>query len=143
MIRCLARSVTASAAASRLSRALTSTNTRSRRRRATMSISPTGVFQRRAAIQWPLAMSSMAARLSADRPSRNAATRSGRGPGLAGPSGSARRAITGVLTFVLGQRQRALIELPPRQAGGLGHFADGVLERNTGQRLAQHGVGVA
>ena len=48
--RCVAlpRSVTASAASSRLSRALTSTKTSARRRRATMSISPTGVFQRRA-----------------------------------------------------------------------------------------------
>ena len=42
--------------------------------RATMSISPSGVRKRRARMRKPLAISSAAARLSADRPVRNAAT---------------------------------------------------------------------
>jgi hypothetical protein len=45
------RSVTDSAASSSRTRAFTSTNTSTRRRRATMSISPTGLFQRRATMR--------------------------------------------------------------------------------------------
>ena len=58
---------------------------------------------------------------------------------VAGRSGSARRAMIGFFR----QYQRALIELAARQAGDFGHFADSVLQRDAGQRLAQQGVGVA
>src|SRR5262249_30495614 len=58
------RSVTDHAASSSLSRALTSTNTSRLRRRAMMSISPTGLLQRRAKMRKPLAMRNAAARLS-------------------------------------------------------------------------------
>ena len=68
-MRARCRSVTDQAASSSVSRAFTSTKTRSARRRATMSISPTGLFQRRARMRKPLAISSAAARLSAERPS--------------------------------------------------------------------------
>jgi hypothetical protein len=60
-----------------LLRALTSTNTNSERRRATISISPTELFQRRARMRKPFASKSAAARLSAERPVRKAACRSG------------------------------------------------------------------
>jgi hypothetical protein len=62
-----------SAAASMLARALTSAKTRRRRRRAMMSISPSGLFHRRARMRKPFAISSAAARLSAEMPVRNAA----------------------------------------------------------------------
>ena len=54
-------------------------------------------------------------------------------------SGSARRAMVvacSILGF-FGERQRALINLAPRQAGRIGDFADGVFQRNAGERLAQ------
>jgi hypothetical protein len=47
---------------------LTSTKAKVFRRRATISISPTGVLKRRAEIQNPLASSSSAARPSAEGP---------------------------------------------------------------------------
>ena len=52
-MRARCRSVTDQAASSSRSRAFTSTNTRRLRRRATMSISPTGLFQRRARMRKP------------------------------------------------------------------------------------------
>jgi hypothetical protein len=58
----------ASAASLSRARALTSTKAKVFRRRATISISPTGVLKRRAEIQNPFASSSSAARPSAERP---------------------------------------------------------------------------
>src|ERR1700722_14041475 len=80
----------------------------------------------------------MAARLSAERPSRNALTRSGRGAGF---SGSARRAMAGFLC-VFGERERALINLAPRQTGRVGHFGHRVFDRNAAERLAQQDFGI-
>ena len=65
------------------------------RRRATMSISPTGHFQRRARMRKPLAISKAAARLSAERPSWKATTFRTRfgaaaAAGVAARAGSAR-----------------------------------------------------
>ena len=57
------------AASSSVLRAFTSTNTSRLRRRATMSISPTGLLKRRATMRKPLAMRKAAARLSAESPS--------------------------------------------------------------------------
>ena len=69
------RSVTDQAASSRSGRALTSTKINRLLRRATMSISPTGLLKRRATMRNPLAMSKAAARLSAEIPVRNATCR--------------------------------------------------------------------
>src|SRR5262249_11139500 len=98
-----------------------------------------GVFQRRATIQYRLAMSSMAARLSAEMPSLNAATRSCRGP-LVGFDGSIRRAMIRPLLGFLRERQRALVDFAARQPSRLRPFAHGVLGRSTGKGLAQQYV---
>src|SRR5271154_7317615 len=90
-----------------------------------------------------------AARLSAEMPSWNALTRSGRGSGrgVRGAPGLARRTmfffLAGFLPRLFGERERALVNVPARQAGRLRHFADGVFERHARERLAQHGFGVA
>ena len=42
-----------------------------------------------------------------------------------------------LLIAFFGERQRALIDLAPRQAGGIGDFTDGIFERNAAERLAQ------
>src|SRR5262245_1782998 len=131
------RSVTDQAASSRLSRALTSTKTRRRRRRATMSISPSGQRQRRARIRKPLAMRNAAARLSAEIPVRNATCRSR----LGGSTGRA-RGRSSRMVAVLGERQRALIDLAPRGAGDGGDFGDGLLERQARERGADERVEV-
>ncbi len=88
-------------------------------------------------------MSNIAARLSAERPSWNALRRSGRGAGFERLS-AARHVAPSRLCFliVFGERQRALINLAPRQAGRIRHFGDGVFERNAGQRLAQQRFGI-
>src|SRR5580692_7534918 len=80
----------------------------------------------------------MAARLSAESPSRNAATRAGRGSCSTRSNGLARRAMV----VLLRKRERSLIEIAARQSGGKRHFAHGILERNARQRLAQQRFGV-
>src|SRR5579862_8124535 len=87
-------------------------------------------------------MSSMAARLSAERPSLNAATRSCRGP-LVGPGGSIRRAMIRFPARFLGESQCALINFAARQPGCFRYFADGVLERGAGKGLPQQHVRIA
>ena len=62
--------------------------------------------------------------------------RGGREAGLADLLGLARRAMTAFLR----QRERALIERAARQAGDVGHFADGFFERDAVQRLTQQRV---
>src|SRR5215470_11356319 len=131
------RSVTDHAASSSLSRALTSTNTNKLRRRAMMSISPTGLLQRRARMRKPLAIRNAAARLSAEIPVRNAICRSGRG-GWTGPA----RGRSSLMVALLGERQRALINLAPRGAGDGGDFGDGLLERQARERVADERVEV-
>ena len=64
---------------------------------------------------------------------RKASTRSGRGTGFGDLTGSARRAIF----FIFCERERALIDLAPRTAGGLGNFSHRILQRMPGQRFAQ------
>src|SRR5262245_35480697 len=130
-------SVTDQAASSRLSRALTSTKTRRRRRRATMSISPSGQRQRRARMRNPLATRNAAARLSAEIPVRNAICRSERG----GSTGLA-RGRSSLMVAVLGERQRALIDLAPRGTGDGGDFGDGFLQRQPRERGADERVEV-
>src|ERR1700722_13904872 len=88
-------------------------------------------------------MSSMAARLSAERPSRNAATRSRLGAGLARfcgtvLRGSALRATVGFFR----QRERALVKRTARKAGGGGDFGHCIFERDADKRLSQQRLGV-
>ncbi len=133
-IRRRCRGLTDSAAASRFDLAFTSTNTNSRRRRATMSISPSGLRQRRARMRKPLAIRKAAARLSAEIPTRNAACRSGRADAL-----QRRVAARHLTSFsrIPGEDQCTLVDLTARTPGGERDFADRVLDRNTPQRLAQ------
>ena len=143
-MRCFCRGVTASAASSRVARAFTSTKISRCRRAATMSISPSGLFQRRARMRKPCAISQAAARLSAEMPTRNAAIFSGRrlrgaATGFAALRGAgASSRIVGVLR----QRQRALIDLAARPPGRQRHFADGVLDRDARERAAQQSVDI-
>lgn len=132
-IRRRCRGLTDSAAASRFDLAFTSTNTNSRRRRATMSISPSGLRQRRARMRKPLAIRKAAARLSAEIPTRNAACRSGRGTRFTGGRGSS----LDVISCIPGEDQCTLVHLTARTPGGERDFAHRVLDRNTPQRLAQ------
>src|SRR5215470_5084080 len=129
------RSVTDHAASSSLSRALTSTNTSRLRRRAMMSISPTGLFQRRARMRKPLAMRNAAARLSAEIPVRNAIWRSTRGIwiGLA-------RGRSSAMVALLGECERALIDLAAGLSGDGGDFGDRLLDRKSLERLTQQRV---
>src|SRR5580704_6308912 len=87
----------------------------------------------------------MAARLSADRPSLNAATRSGRAAGLVAGLAGLRWAglARGGMIGLFAEFERALVKLAPRHAGDVGDFADGVLERYTRHRRAQQRVGLA
>src|SRR5262249_33561592 len=129
------RSVTDRAASSNLSPALTSTNTKRLRRRAMISISPTGLFQRRARMRKPLATRNAAARLSAEMPVRNAICRSGRRAwiGLARDRSSAMAAL-------LIECESTLIDVAARRPGDGGDLGDGLLDRNTAERLAEQGV---
>src|SRR5262249_41359848 len=134
------RSVTDHAASSRLALALTSTKISRLRRRATISISPTGLFHRRASMRNPLAIRKTAARLSAEIPVRKAillfsSWRSG-GTLMSAPF------CPGSLAIVVlrAQRQRALIDEPPRGAGGGADFCDRFLERYSVERGAQQGI---
>src|SRR5262245_3769622 len=129
------RSVTDHAASSSLSRALSSTNTSRRRRRAMMSISPTGLLQRRARMRKPLAMRNAAARLSAEIPVRNAIWRSARGTwiGLA-------RGRSSVMVALLGECESTLIDLATGLAGDGGDFGDRLFDRKSVERLTQQRV---
>src|SRR6516164_9593614 len=129
------RSVTAHAASSSRSRALTSTNTNRLRRRAMMSISLTGLFQRRARMRKPLAMRNAAARLSAEIPVRNAIWRSTRGIwiGLA-------RGRSSAMPALLGECERALVDPAAGFSGDGGDFGDGLLDRKTLERLTQQRI---
>src|SRR6266478_2854202 len=134
------RSVTDHAASSKLCLALTSTKTRRLRRLATMSISPTGLFQRRARMRKPLAIRKAAARLSAEIPVRNAillfsCRRSG-GERISGPPPAGSSAIV----ILRAQRQRALIDEPAGGAGGSNNLSDRLLERHTIESRAQQGI---
>src|SRR5580704_18451973 len=82
-------------------------------------------------------MSSMAARLSAERPSRNAATRSRLGAGL-GLRTSVLRATAGFFR----QRERALVKFAARQPGRGGDFGNCVFERDADKRVSQQRLGV-
>ena len=116
-----------SAASSSVSRAFTSTNTsKCERRRATMSISPTGDFQRRARMRKPLAIRNAAARLSAEMPTRKATIfsgrasrfcRSGRGAGLTERRRRARRAAAIARHRRRPWRARARADRPRGAAG--------------------------
>src|SRR5437763_1412629 len=117
------RSVTDHAASSTFALALTSTKTRRLRRRATMSISPTGLFQRRARMRKPLTMRKAAARLSAEIPVRNATWRFGSTLASGAPVG-----VSSAIVTLRAQCQRALINQPPRQPGGGDDLGDGFLE---------------
>lgn len=89
-------------------------------------------------MRYPLAISHAAARLSAEMPTRNAACRSGRGAGfiarggLGARGGELSRCVIAavLLAAVFGERERALIDLAARTAGGERHFADRVLDRD-------------
>src|SRR6516165_5976392 len=129
------RSVTDHAASSSLSRALTSTNTNRLRRRAMMSISPTGLLQRRARMRKPLAMRNAAARLSAEIPVRNAIWRSGRGTWI-----GAARGRSSVMVALLGECKRALVDAAAGFSGDGGDFGDGLLDRKALERLTQQRV---
>src|SRR5580692_6922350 len=98
----------------------------------------------------------MAARLSADRPSLKAATRSGRAAGLVAvlvavlvtglaavlAAGLRRVGLAGGgMIGLFAEFKRALVKLAPRQAGHVGDFADGVFERHPRHRRAQQCVG--
>src|SRR5271166_506922 len=148
------RSLTDQAAASRSCLALTSTKTSSRRRLATISISPTGLFQRRARMRKPLAMRKAAARLSAEIPVRNAtlffsslfsswrfgsAPASGMMRGGSSPIGSLR--VTPLVTF-LAQRQRALIDHAPRPPGDDNGLGDRFLQRQPIESVPQQRVDI-
>src|SRR5262245_38600763 len=136
------RSVTDHAASSNLSRALTSTNTNRLRRRATMSISPSGLLQRRARMRKPLAIRNAAARLSAEMPVRNAICRSGRGPCSGLPRGRS-AAIAALLGVALaGERERALIDAATRPAGDRGDLGDRLPDREALERRAQQRIEV-
>src|SRR5262249_57495223 len=112
--------------------ALASRNTKRLRRRAMMSISPTGLFQRRARMRKPLAMRNAAARLSAEIPVRNAIWRSARGTwiGLA-------RGRSSVMVALLGECESALIDLTAGLAGDGGGFGGRLPGRKSGERPAQ------
>src|SRR5580704_6188356 len=84
----------------------------------------------------------MAARLSADRPSLNAATRSGRAAGLRW-AGLARGGKIAGMIGLFAEFKRALIKLAPRHAGHFGDLAYGILERYARHRRAQQCVGLA
>src|SRR5262245_11584482 len=129
------RSVTDHAASSNLSRALTSTNTKRLRRRAMMSISPTGLLQRRARMRKPLAMRNAAARLSAEIPVRNAIWRSARGTwiGLA-------RGRSSAMVALLGEGESALVDTPAGLSGDGGDFGDRLLDRKSVERLTQQRI---
>src|SRR4029077_20279363 len=129
------RSVTDQAASSNLSRALTSTKTNRVRRRAMISISPTGLFQRRARMRKPLATRNAAARLSAEMPVRNVIWRSGRGAwiGLA-------RGRSSAMAALLIECESTLVDVAARRPGDGGDLGDRLLDRNTVERLAEQGV---
>src|SRR5215467_3273212 len=117
------------------SRALTSTNTSRLRRRAMMSISPTGLFQRRARMRKPLAMRNAAARLSAEIPVRNAIWRSGRGTWIGRARGRSSATVA-----LLGECKRALVDAAAGFSGDGGDFGDRLLDRKTLERLTQQRV---
>src|SRR4029079_16606212 len=98
------------------------------RRLATRSISPSGLRHRRARMRNPLAIKNAAARLSAEIPTRKAASRSGRGSRLIGGGG---RSLCDILA-ILGENKRALINLASRSPGRNRDLADRVLDRNAG-----------
>src|SRR6516162_5283574 len=129
------RSVTDHAASSSLSRALTSTNTNRLRRRAMMSISPTGLLQRRARMRKPLAMRNAAARLSAEIPVRNAIWRSGRGTWI-----GAARGRSSVMVALLGECKRALVDAAAGFSSDGGDFGDRLFDRKALERLTQQRV---
>src|SRR5262249_46132120 len=108
------------------------------RRRAMMSISPTGLFQRRARMRKPLATRTIAARLSAEMPVRNAIWRSGRGAGRnTGRASGGRSSVTAVLRA---QGKGALIHRAARQPRDGGDFRNGRFDRVPFERLAQEPV---
>src|SRR5215469_2635248 len=129
------RSVTDHAASSSVSRALTSTNTNRLRRRAMMSISPTGLLQRRARMRKPLAMRNAAARLSAEIPVRNAICRSGRGTWI-----GAARGRSSVMVALLGECERALVDAATGFSSDGGDFGDRLFDRKALERLTQQRV---
>src|SRR5262245_3218735 len=94
----------------------------------------------------PLAISSAAARLSAERPERNATGRSGCGErcarGVSGrgrgglPSGIVRPFVLGgVLRSFLGDRQRALVDLAARLAGDCRDLSNRLLDAESSERV--------
>src|SRR5215470_17850235 len=129
------RSVTDQAASSNRSCAFTSTNINKRRRRAMISISPTGLFQRRARMRKPLAMRNAAARLSAEIPVRNAIGRSGRGAWI-----GAARGRSSVMVALLGECKRALVDAAAGFSGDGGDFGDRLFDRKALERLTQQRV---
>ena len=134
------RSVTDQAASSSRSRALTSTKTRAAAPPRHDVDLADRVSKRRARMRKPLAMRA-AARLSAERPMRNAtdALRARAAVGRTERLSAARHASC----HRLRERERALVDLAPRPAGDGGDLADGLFQRDARQRLAQQGVDVA
>ena len=102
-----------------------------------MSISPTGLRQRRARMRKPLAMRNAAARLSAEMPVRNAILPL-RMRRIARGIGSARR--SSLMVALLGERQRALIDVAPRGAGDGATSATASLTDRRRERGAQERV---
>src|SRR5260370_27962043 len=110
-----------------------------------MSISPTGLRQRRARMRKPLAMRNAAARLSAEIPSRNATWRSACGTRLRtgrsmGRSFMLAARVHGRMLADLSERERALIDLAARAARDGGDLAHRLLDRNPPQSLPQQSV---
>src|SRR5260370_18687142 len=93
-----------------------------------MSISPTGLFQRRARMRNPLAMRKTAARLSAEIPVRNATFLFSCWRFGFTPTGGPLRDPSSAMVTLRAQRHRALIDHAPRRGGDGDDLRDAFLQ---------------